>query len=542
MKHLIFCLALALLCTETLIGQSCTGDISYDYSSAQAWNTEEVIGTAYSPPISNPDVNFTGGQLNIFTGNEEYVGRAYRNLGTTLCNSFIAELEFTSNNTGSGREIGEIPLALTEGNFHPNGLKNTGQTTYTDPSEGQIFVTYSTVRGGPNNGDFRFRVIMWDNGTRTLSPILDNNITSNLLTANTTYDIRLERIEGNRGRLTVINQSNNQEGSICFTVPSGIGNLNTIQHSGNPRGGDPRVADFSVDNLCITNCSVLDDCCFVSDFQGPTLVCGNSATYTFPGTADSKITWTVTSPGSFDGNTGNSFEVFFPSAGTYIITATIECGCETILISKTVTVTGIADAGFTANFTAQSGTGQTGYVTISFGANSTGTGINHEWRLYVVPCTTTVSNWNNSNFTPSVTGTGSSYTVPNPGSFNKSDCHLVEHILSFDNGCPDVVEIYIDEGGESESNGANSEAQIHYDIGSNLNIYPNPSQGELRINSIEAMQKIQILDAAGKILLDIDAEGRKSLELDLSELSPGTLLVQTLFENGTEEIQTLLIE
>jgi Secretion system C-terminal sorting domain len=71
-------------------------------------------------------------------------------------------------------------------------------------------------------------------------------------------------------------------------------------------------------------------------------------------------------------------------------------------------------------------------------------------------------------------------------------------------------------------------------------IYPNPAQQHIKLKHREAINYYKIIDALGKTIQDgkYNAEG---IQL-LSEISPGTYLIYTQFESGTQGFGKLLVE
>lgn len=64
----------------------------------------------------------------------------------------------------------------------------------------------------------------------------------------------------------------------------------------------------------------------------------------------------------------------------------------------------------------------------------------------------------------------------------------------------------------------------------NLTIYPNPSNGFLKIISTEPMDKISIVDLAGKAVFEMDVNGFET-QLELNDLTSGVYLVKVISGN-----------
>lgn len=61
----------------------------------------------------------------------------------------------------------------------------------------------------------------------------------------------------------------------------------------------------------------------------------------------------------------------------------------------------------------------------------------------------------------------------------------------------------------------------------NLTIQPNPSNGSFRLTSTETIERIVIYDISGRIIKTIAANGDLSVNVDLSDLNPGTYFIQS---------------
>jgi hypothetical protein len=58
-----------------------------------------------------------------------------------------------------------------------------------------------------------------------------------------------------------------------------------------------------------------------------------------------------------------------------------------------------------------------------------------------------------------------------------------------------------------------------------LEIIPNPNSGQFLLRSSSTLHEIDILDLSGKPILELRNLNTKSLQLDLSTISPGTYFV-----------------
>lgn len=72
-------------------------------------------------------------------------------------------------------------------------------------------------------------------------------------------------------------------------------------------------------------------------------------------------------------------------------------------------------------------------------------------------------------------------------------------------------------------------------------LYPNPSQGMVRVESSSVLERVSISDLTGKLVFQQGAQGRKELSIDLSHLSGGLYLVE-MGVNGQRYIEKLVLK
>ncbi len=533
-----------LVTTITSRAQTCSGDINDDYSTPGIWTTDTKIGTSISPEWSSPNhqAQVSGGVATIQTPAEDWEARIFRNLGTTLCNSFIAEIDFTptiNDPASSGSSSGNhamIAIALTAGNEHPFGTRDSlGSLVRSDQDEIKVVLGDLTA-----SDDAIFKVSI-QNGTQNA---VATSLT-NVYTTNGSYHITLERIDATHGRISIANTVADLFEQKCFEIPEGIEGLNFVQHSGNPAAGYAKEADFTVDNLCITNCATLDDCCFVEDFSGPTSVCPTefptTATYTFPGTADSDIEWTVSGSASIVGSsTSNSVTISFPSAGTYTVTATVECSCREIVITKTVTVNGLLDASISITGLSDNGVS---YTSLQYTAANQPAGVTHTWNFYNGADCSDPSDPVSGAALHTATGTVFNVPLSSPTKL-VANCYVIEHIMEFDNGiCPPVRSTRRLSPLDSEKRAVNSSNANSNSINrSEVEVYPNPTTGSIQIKSAKEVSQIQLFSSAGQLVKEVNLEGELSPNLDFSDYQGDFGTLKILFKDETVHIQKVLFQ
>ena len=71
-------------------------------------------------------------------------------------------------------------------------------------------------------------------------------------------------------------------------------------------------------------------------------------------------------------------------------------------------------------------------------------------------------------------------------------------------------------------------------------VAPNPTTGILRIDNLEQIDTIIMTDITGRIFLEKNVRGQKSIELDLSNKTTGTYLLR--LKGGKKEIVRKVIK
>ncbi|HRI34935.1 MAG TPA: hypothetical protein PLD02_14395, partial [Saprospiraceae bacterium] len=239
MKNTFLLLNLILLINlsrSTLLIAQCDV-LSKDYSNSTGWTT---AGTA---------VTITGGKVvyNQIPGQSDH--RVYLSLGLTLGNTWAAEFDF---NPQSGNNVGVAAslFCLTAGTQKP--YKDPPYTLST-PWTNQDFIEVNVL--SPHNTpnyitDTKIYAAYKDNSN---SPV--NSTPIDIPAWNQTYYVRIERISSTQGFLSVFSDQARTihiPGSPqCFTIPSEVTGLNTLQHANIDQADADRRFSGWVDNSCI---------------------------------------------------------------------------------------------------------------------------------------------------------------------------------------------------------------------------------------------------------------------------------------------------
>ena len=182
-----------------------------------------------------------------------------------------------------------------------------------------------------------------------------------------------------------------------------------------------------------------------------------------------------------------------PGAQTVMDTILNVSGCDSIMtISLTINTVDVAVNISTGQLSANSSTGSFQWIDCADPGN-------------------VIAGETNQLFTPSVSG---SYAV-----------------IVTENGCTDSSTCY-----NSGPSGIN-------EFESSFNVYPNPSSGQISINTsaLNGNQMLQIIDLNGRIIISKAIAGNAIVELNLS-LELGTYFISLTNEDGNRKIQRLIIQ
>ncbi len=513
-------------------------DFSYDYANQTGWtlvdltNNGTFTGTA-RVNISNGTFNFN----NAPDGNNDI--RGFTDLGTSLCESWIAEFDLIITGTGTTRNrvIGHIPLSLTANNLSPffnvNGAATDNDAIGVQIADGQ----------GAGTSDMNIRPYYKDG---TAFTVLTD--CSELIALNVNYHVTLERINNTNGRITVENTDNSTIIlECCFTIPETVENLRFLQHSNNPQGFAPRVMTGSIDNTCIRNCERLDDCCLDEEIAGPTAFCvgdEGAPVFSVTNSASATYTWSVSGGATFTGQGTNQIAITNMSTltGPITVQVDIECGCNTITLTKTVEI--YPDLSTQPGF-AHSANNNGSTVGLSATSQATAAGITHTWNIYFAascadPTDRTILNENTLPVALGTPGFGTTYAL---NGLDPSRCYIIQHIISYENGlCPAEFRakilstqpdsessgtgVYYPGGGTQSKVGALS-SDDRYTKQTPLNVYPNPANNLINVvmESSDESFKVLLYNMEGKLLQE-KPDQKNHCKLNTSGLSRGTYLLK----------------
>lgn len=510
-------LSLLLLGLWTFLGQSQTCNVSEDYSSSAGWTYVQNAGTGHSG--STGSIAITGGALAFQSLRADYLDyRFYKKMPVTLCDSWVAEADFRLTGIGGGtsqRFVATI-MAFTQNTSAPFFDEDRNATT--NHSLGVIFYDDAAA-----SNVWKFEVRSNYNGTNSiLGSITVPNNTSFL----GTYEVKLERIAGSYGRLTVSNEAQSFEYSTCFEITDDISNLRYLSHGTFSLGGTNRLISGTVDNVCVRNCYQIQDCCKFVEINGPDYVCNDEfPTYSVPGWT-SGISWSITGGVSFTGQSTSQIQITDWNDQTSVtITATLECGCQEIILTKDVEIFN-HDASFTVNTTEVNVSGTIYYNPITTSTHTYPAGVVQEWSLYLgTNCTTktytgsplrysfntTSANWDGQNNTPYL-------TVPN--------CYIIVHRVYDPDGTCEVIE---SRGIQNSLRPLNTGGQIG---GTHFDVYPNPTTSTLRFEGRnfpkgEGKFEVALINSAGQVILKQDFTSCV-WDIDMTNLASGAYIYQIL--------------
>jgi len=106
------------------------------------------------------------------------------------------------------------------------------------------------------------------------------------------------------------------------------------------------------------------------------------------------------------------------------------------------------------------------------------------------------------------------------------------------------AEIYFDYNFPVETNEANTVFQTlsntSFEAGNNVLVYPNPAESLLNVHSKEIVEKIELYDVQGRLVL-IKIINQEQFSVDVSNLSRGTYLLKSITHNK-QEVQKILLK
>ena len=79
-----------------------------------------------------------------------------------------------------------------------------------------------------------------------------------------------------------------------------------------------------------------------------------------------------------------------------------------------------------------------------------------------------------------------------------------------------------------------------FDLPENINVYPNPAYQQFTVEGVENYKRIQILDAAGRILKEINTNGQYRVTINPEGLKSGIYLLRMINEKASEIIKLVI--
>ncbi len=300
-------------------------------------------------------------------------------------------------------------------------------------------------------------------------------------------------------------------GNFWTTVSNGTGNWNTIQLNLN----QPNIATFGEDvkgelyaaNLSTGEIYHLAGCGGIS-------LSFNVTNAAAPNVSNGAINLSVnggSGPFTYSWSNGaTTQDISGLAAGTYSVTVTNSAGCTVVGGAIVDNNCGPATDIMITNITSQSATvswdnsGATSYKVIYKQPGSPSNQIN-------------------------TTGTVVNLTGLSPSTF---------YTVKIRNKCPGAP------GGFLASSSFTTDP-AKFAVLSSLQIpkiYPNPGSGSFIIENAKDVQKVSVLDATGKVLINFTSDEKEIISFDLSSFAPGIYLVRMVEKNEYVQTEKLILE
>lgn len=307
-------------------------DVLYDgFDAASLWTHPSTPFTCTS---DFNDINITAGKFNFNAANDNHFNYMYRT-GLSINNSaWSADVDFISNQA-TNKPTSHTVLSINGGTlpfFYDPYQTCFGSTTnicsypgiapcQISNQEGINVSFNSSIYSFPNI--YAFTVYINSGGSFTSVATIPN------VPRVGNYYIRLERLNAQLGRLNIysdLSRTTHIAGSpVCFTIPTTVDNLNTVQLGCNESGFKIRVLTGTLDNLCIKNKVPVD----MPTITGNTTICKGQCT-TLTASGGVSYSWST-------GATATSITVCPTATTTYNATITLASGC-TVVVPVTVVV------------------------------------------------------------------------------------------------------------------------------------------------------------------------------------------------------------
>jgi len=78
-----------------------------------------------------------------------------------------------------------------------------------------------------------------------------------------------------------------------------------------------------------------------------------------------------------------------------------------------------------------------------------------------------------------------------------------------------------------------SSTGIANELSSNINIYPNPTDGLVWISGVSNISKIELIGSLGTMIKTISNDGQNEIKIDLYDLQPGVYQIKLTGDKGT---------
>ena len=126
------------------------------------------------------------------------------------------------------------------------------------------------------------------------------------------------------------------------------------------------------------------------------------------------------------------------------------------------------------------------------------------------------------------------YNQPNLYTFTRNAHAWLDHIQFRENGGGNLLA----NGGFEEWIVGIDESEFHQVL---VSVFPNPASGIIHILTEDEAEAISVTDITGRVVMEIDAAGRREVSADVSGLPKGLYMVWVKLARNTINVQKLLI-
>jgi hypothetical protein len=530
-----------------LFSKTSSGQIIYDeFSTPNLWTHVNATNQNCTSRILINSPSFLGiCYLQNLQGGDGNDTRIYRSLGTSLGNTWTAEVEYKHISQGPEGSAVTV-LALTAG-IEPVSYKNdwrqyTGNNQLTD----QDAIAVRCITDGPYDTDPQFEVYIKDGTSayQTCKVRISKN-------AQSTYKVILQRTSQSKGNFTVYIKVDNKwqlyQNNCCFEVPSTINSLSYVQTGSCCEAGYDRTSCSQLDYLRIYNNQLSTICCPSTGINGPDYVCtSNSPPYQYcvnsPST-DKSYTWSIYPAGAQFTVNNECISVYSwgSSPGPFIITVEEICNCVKTVLTKRVVVHGSlepykvtfdlhtsVDGNFIRRIVADS------VIPILQVPND----VQVEWEIFKAQnCTPNDFNFTGESLRPidnSATYIVDGYKQPY---LSTSYCYVIRRTLRYKDGNCSTVQFSRKTG---SSKGDNFEKNEGDGISiEDILVYPNPTDGLFEIvipKGISDIKEVQVTDSNRKILFTKEVNS-SNMQLSIQNYPSGIYFLNFKGPNYQNSVQ-----